>query len=263
MIIGSYKMRFVLIILLFLSCGSTDRKNSYEVLGIIDGDTIIINHPKVDRLRYIGIDAPEVLNNYSPGEPFQLESTNLNKKLVGGKKITVEYDQEKYGPYGRLLGYVFVDGVLVNKEIVRRGLARASFIGVNRKYEDIILKAQQEARKAKQGIWGDPGRFQAPKDNRRFLIKPKDAKRYIDKSVLVRGKVTKLIKKKDKVIVLRVNNLLNITFFKSDFDNFRFFGIDPSNFYLGKYVEVIGRIRMYRGSPQIIVEHPISIKVLD
>jgi len=172
----NYKRYFVLVFLLFFSCSNTGVGNSYNVLEVYDGDTITIEHPKVKRLRYLGIDAPEKLTNYSPGEPFHLKSTDLNKELVGGKLITIEFDREKYDHYGRLIGYVLADGIFDNEEI---------------------------------------------------------------------------------------ESSLNLVFFKNDFGNFRCFGIEPSKFYLERYVEVIGRIKMYRGSPQITVEHPISIRVLD
>lgn len=44
--------------------------------------------------------------------------------------------------------------------------------------------------------------------------------------------------------------------------NFRFFGINPESYYLGKPVEVIGRVRMYKGRPEIRISHPISIRTL-
>ena len=41
-------------------------------------------------MRYVGITAPET------GEPFEEEATEENKKLVEGKKITLEYDSDNY-----------------------------------------------------------------------------------------------------------------------------------------------------------------------
>lgn len=259
----NYKRCFILLVLLFLSCVSAGGKSSYKVLKVTDGDTIVINHPKVKKVRYLGIDAPEKLSARSPGEPFHRSSTDLNRKLVGGRSVTVEFDQEKYDRYGRLLGYIFVDGTFVNEEIVRQGLARALFIGKNKKYKSRILKAQQEAQNARRGIWDDPENFKTPAGNRRFLIKPADVKGHINKSVVVRGKVKGLAKKNSKVIVMSMDSSLNLVFFRSDLDGFRFFGISPADFYPDKRVEVIGRVKMYRGHPQITVKHPISIRVLD
>lgn len=258
-----YRRYFILLVLLFLSCVNTGGKSSYKVLKVTDGDTIVINHPKVKKVRYLGIDAPEKLSVRSPGEPFHLRSTDLNRKLVEGRSVTVEFDQEKQDHYGRLLGYIFVDGTFVNEEIVRQGLARALFIGKNKRYKDRILKAQQEAKNARRGMWGDPQNFKTPAENRRFLIKPADVKNHINRSVVVRGNIKSVTKKNSKVIVMSMENSLNLVFFRSDLGSFRFFGINPADFYPEKRVEVIGRVKMYRGYPQITVKHPISIKVLD
>ncbi|GIW48174.1 MAG: hypothetical protein KatS3mg078_2051 [Deltaproteobacteria bacterium] len=55
---------------------------------------------------------------------------------------------------------------------------------------------------------------------------------------------------------------LDIVIFSDNWDEFEFFGIAPERHYVGKPVEVIGRVTVYRGKPQIIVSHPISIRSL-
>ncbi|MGI9533576.1 MAG: thermonuclease family protein [Thermodesulfobacteriota bacterium] len=263
MTLDSYKIYLTLFLIFLVSCNISGGKENYLVLDVIDGDTVLINNPKVERLRYLGMNAPENLTNYSPGDPFYLHSTKLNDELVNGKKITIEYDEEKYDPYGRLLGYVFVDGLLVNEEIVRQGLARVFFIGPNRKYESRIKKAQKDAQIAKRGIWGNLNSFKTTGDNKGFLINTVNARDYLDQRVVVRGKIKELSKKNSKVTVLNMEDDLNLVFFSDTYENFIYFGIDPANFYTGKPVEVIGRVKMYRGSPQIVVSHPISIKVIN
>ena len=58
------------------------------VKRVIDGDTIELANGQI--VRYVGITAPET------GEPFEEEATEENKKLVEGKKITLEYDSDNY-----------------------------------------------------------------------------------------------------------------------------------------------------------------------
>ena len=263
MLKDSYIKFLILFLMLFVSCDLSAESKKFRVLGVIDGDTVIINHPKAKRLRYTGINAPENLNAESPGDPFYLESTLMNKRLVGGRDITIEFDQEKYDPYGRVLGYVFVDGVFVNEELVKEGLARSFFIEPNTKYKERILKAEDEAKKYKRGIWSNPRNFITPSANGNFLIKPLAAKDYIDQRVVVRGKVNELRKKNSKVIVLTMEEDLDLVIFSDNLSSYEFFGIDPANYYLGKPVEVIGRVSVYRGRPQIIISHPITIKVLE
>lgn len=262
-ITARYISFLILLLLLVVSCTDSKDPDTYRVLEVIDGDTIIIDHHKADRVRYLGINTPEMLRDDSPGDPFSIESTLFNKKLVLGKDVTLEIDEEKYDPYGRLLAYVFVDGKFVNEELVREGFARSFFIGPNRKYENRINKAQQEAQKDKIGIWGSPDSFKTPKDNRDFLIKPFQAGEYINDRVVVRGKIDRIKKNSSKVMVLSIEDNLDIVFFKDSLSNFRFFKIDPAYDYVGNPVEVIGRVTMHRGSPQIVVSHPSVIRVLN
>ena len=259
---ATYAPLLILFLILIVSCEDVKNSDTYRVLDVIDGDTIVINHPKADRVRYLGINTPEMLNPESPGDPYSIESTELNKQLVMGKNVTIETDEEKYDPYGRLLAYVFIDGKMVNEELVREGLARKFFIGPNRKYESRISHAQEEAQNYKRGIWSNPENFTTPGKNKDFLIKPYNAREYINDRVVVRGKIDKIKKNSKKVLVLSIDKDIDIVFFKDSLENFRFFKIDPAYDYVGKPVEVIGRVTMHRGSPQIVVSHPSVIKVL-
>lgn len=259
----AYRSYLILFVVLISSCIDSDGQEKYRVIDVIDGDTIIIDHPKTERVRYLGINTPEKLRADSPGDPFSDESTEFNKKLVLGKDVFLKTDTEKYDPYGRLLAYVFVDGQFVNEELVRNGLARAFFIGPNRHYENQIYSAQKEAQKKKKGIWSDPGSFEYFPENKKFLIKSYNSKRHINERVVVRGKVDKLKKNSSKVMVLSIGDDLDIVIFKDSLDNFRFFNIDPVYDYVGMPVEVLGRVTMHRGSPQIVVSHPAAIRVIN
>ncbi len=257
-----YRKYLILFLIVLSGCVSSKEQDTYRVIDVIDGDTVIIDHPKAERVRYLGINTPEKLNPESPGDPFSNESTDLNRQLVLGKEVILETDEEKYDPYGRLLAYVFVDGKLVNEELVREGLARSFFIGPNRKYENRINKAQKEAQNSRKGIWSSPWNFKTPAENRDFLIKSYQARDYLNDRVVVRGKISNMKKNSSRVMVLSLEGDLDIVFFKDSLENFRFFKIDPLYDYIGKPVEVIGRVTMHRGSPQIVVSHPSVIKVL-
>lgn len=237
-----------------------DGGGEYTVADVIDGDTVALNGSDT-HIRYLEIDAPEVLHSDSPGDPLAEEAKSLNERLVSGKKIRLEFDREKYDPYGRELAYVFADGVFVNEEIVREGLARAFIIKPNDRYADRILSAEEEAKRERRGIWGDLSSLKPPPDDVNFLIKPSQASRYNGQRVVVRGKITDS-RKSSKVIVLKMESNLDITIFPDSWGNFRFFGINPETYYVGRPVEVIGKVRMYKGRPEIVINHPISIRTI-
>ena len=230
---------------------------TYRVLSVIDGDTIMLEGLDT-QVRYLEIDAPEIPTEESPGDPLSLEAKKFNESLVDGKMVRLEFDEEKYDYYGRMLAYVYVDGLFVNHEMVRSGLARAFIIKPNDKHERIIHEAEEQAKRGRKGIWGDHKRFKPPDENARFLIKPSQASRYIGQRVVVRGKITDF-RKSDKVIVLGMEEDMDVVIFSGDWRNFDFFGIVPEKYYPGKPVEVVGRVKMYRGKPQIVVGHPILI----
>ncbi len=115
-----------------------------RVVRVIDGDTIVIQSG--ERVRYIGIDAPE------QDEPLGPAATQLNGELVGGKRVRLERDVTDRDRFGRLLRYVYVDGILVNAELVRQGLAEAKAYPPDTKYQDYLEQMETEARLAGRGM---------------------------------------------------------------------------------------------------------------
>lgn len=90
------------------------------VVRVIDGDTIdvLMNGQRV-RVRYVGVNTPE------RDEVCYDEATQANEDLVSGKTITMVADTTDEDVYGRLLRYIYADGVLVNESLVRNGYAEA------------------------------------------------------------------------------------------------------------------------------------------
>ena len=254
---------FILILVLlsiYFRSELSGNSNEYKVKEVIDGDTVTIKGFDTS-VRYLGIDTPEILTEYSPGDPLAEKARDLNRRIVNGKKVRLEYDKQKYDDYGRLLANVFVDNTFVNEEIVRSGLARALIIKPNEKYASRILEAEKRAKGERKGIWGKLSELNPPPENKRFLIKPSQASRYVGERVVVRGKITDFRKSK-KVLVLNMEDDLDLVIFPNSWDNFSFFGIIPEKYYVGEPVEVIGRVKMYKGTPEIIISHPISIRSL-
>lgn len=70
-------------------------------------------------------------------------------------EITFEYDKgDKTDRYGRALGYIFVDGTLLQKTLVSEGLARVAYVKEpNTKYLEELEKAQEQAKSQLIGIW--------------------------------------------------------------------------------------------------------------
>jgi len=119
-----------------------------RVTQVVDGDTITIEGGY--RVRYIGIDTPEI---YPQPEAFGREAWQANRRLVEGKEVRLERDVSETDKYGRLLRYVYVDGVFVNAELAKEGLAQAKAYPPDTKYQDYLEKMETEARQAGRGMW--------------------------------------------------------------------------------------------------------------
>jgi hypothetical protein len=86
-------------------------------------------------------------------EPYSREASNKNRELVEGKIVKLEKDVSETDKYGRLLRYVWVNGLFVNAELIRLGYAQIATYPPDVKYQELFLKLQAEAREAKRGLW--------------------------------------------------------------------------------------------------------------
>lgn len=126
-----------------------------QVINVVDGDTIDVLIDGVEyRLRYILVDTPETKHPTKGVEPFGLEAYEANRQLVEGKTVQLEKDVSETDRYGRLLRYVYMGDLLVNEELLRRGLAQVATFPPDVKYVDRFLAVQQEAQAAGVGMWG-------------------------------------------------------------------------------------------------------------
>lgn len=143
----NYPKTALFILIFFVS--SAVRSQTVE--RIIDGDTIVLKGG--ERIRYIGIDTPEM----DPEEPYAQEATRRNAILVDGREVRLEYDEERTDRYGRTLAYVYVKvwdvEVFVNEYLVKVGYAIVATYPPNVKYRDRFIAAEKVARDKKLGVW--------------------------------------------------------------------------------------------------------------
>jgi len=155
-----------LLLIIFSGCGNSDNENDItvtfpslcetgstaQVVDIIDGDTIDVsfNNGTIERVRYIGIDTPEV------GQRCASEATNYNKTLVEEQQITLIQDVSDRDIYGRLLRYACIGDIFVNGQIVGNGYAEAVAYPPDIQYADHLESLENEATNFKRGcLWAD------------------------------------------------------------------------------------------------------------
>lgn len=117
-----------------------------EVTGVADGDTLsIMLDGTRHRIRLARIDAPE------KRQPFGRRSEQSLRQLVWKRTVTLAWHH--LDRYGRPIADVTLDGLDVNAEQVKRGMA-----WVYRQYSQDakLIALEREARAAKLGLWEEP-----------------------------------------------------------------------------------------------------------
>jgi micrococcal nuclease len=135
---------------------------SVRVTHVVDGDTIDVRMPNGDEetVRYIGIDTPETVKPDTPVQCGGPKAHEVNERLVGGRTVTLRFDEEHRDVYGRLLAYVSLPGgpgghqLFVNAELLRRGLARTLTIPPNDSFAPLFARLAARAGAAGRGLWG-------------------------------------------------------------------------------------------------------------
>lgn len=117
---------------------------SGKVVGISDGDTLTVlsNEKKPIRIRLVQIDAPEKTQDFGERAKQSLSDLCFNK--------TAKVDDKGQDRYQRTLGRVYCEGIDVNAEQVKRGMAWAY-----RQYltDPAIADLEQAAKSQMIGLW--------------------------------------------------------------------------------------------------------------
>jgi micrococcal nuclease len=125
-----------------------------EVVKVVDGDTIHVRVAgRVEKVRYIGVNTPEVHHPSKGEQPGGREAAALNRALVARRQVRLELDVQERDRYGRLLAYVWIGETMVNAELVRRGYAQVMTIPPNVRHQEFLVKLQRDARQAERGLW--------------------------------------------------------------------------------------------------------------
>lgn len=135
-----------------------------EYLSANDGDTINVQMDGAkERVRLLMIDTPEM--NYDKGDPmpYAEEAKAFTIDLLeNAESIELLFDK---GPetdnYDRLLAYIYVDGVMLQEELLEEGLAAVRYVNEpNNSLEQQFRSIQEDAEKEGINIWSHEGYFQ-------------------------------------------------------------------------------------------------------
>jgi len=132
-----------------------------RVVRVSDGDTVTIDiDGRRERLRYIGVDAPELANADAglPAECGAEAARDANQALVADADIALERDDSDRDRFGRLLRHPWMqrDGewLLVTEALVADGTAEARSFPPDTLHDARLDDAERQARARGAGIWG-------------------------------------------------------------------------------------------------------------
>ena len=151
--------RKMLFFILIMACGFMIVPPMVEASGRIaatyvktsDGDTarLIIDGENV-RVRFLGINTPEVSGENKIEEPYGKEALEYTKnKLENAKKIEIEYDDvaDHEDRFGRKLAWIWVDDALIEIELLEAGLAKTYMLKDGYRYAAELKEAVKEYEK--------------------------------------------------------------------------------------------------------------------
>ncbi|MDO8515015.1 MAG: thermonuclease family protein [bacterium] len=130
------------LISLIINFGFIQKTNdNNRVVEVVDGDTFQLKSK--ERVRLMGVDAPEFDRCYGQEAKQRLTQLILNK--------TVELKEPVTEKYGRTMALVYQNGTLINKTMMEEGFARPDYRKNSQR--DILTAAYQQAENTKIGLW--------------------------------------------------------------------------------------------------------------
>jgi micrococcal nuclease len=145
---GMLKRSFLVVIFLLALITACNKKETlYKVVGVKDGDTLVLLSPDNQNItvRLAEVDCPE------KNQAFGQAAKQFTSNLCFGKRVQLIVSQKDR--YGRTVGQVLLeDGTNVNYEIVKNGYAW-QYLAYSNNME--LAGLEQHARENKLGLWQD------------------------------------------------------------------------------------------------------------
>src|SRR5262249_48974415 len=142
---------------------------------VVGGGSVPVRiNDRVEQVRYLGINAPEIPHPHRGGPPLRPRAhgsfprtaaagdaaKRINLDLAGGQHVRLELDRQHRDEHGRLLAYLWAGEMKLNAEMVKRGYAQVMSIPPDLRYRALFTRLQNEARQAGRGLWVESSRVE-------------------------------------------------------------------------------------------------------
>ncbi|WP_071518809.1 thermonuclease family protein [Geitlerinema sp. PCC 9228] len=125
-----------------------------RVVRVVSGQTLEVlplnsnQNASPKRVRLIGLDAPA--RRQLPWGP---NAKQYLQALASEQTLQLEFDRQREDKYQRWLAYAWLDGTLINEQLLQQGHAIAVSRYPNTKYQQRFTHAREQARLLGRGIW--------------------------------------------------------------------------------------------------------------
>jgi micrococcal nuclease len=233
-----------------LACAPDHIDEEVTVSWVYDGDTVRLSDGR--KLRFIGINTPELGHGKKPDEAFAQQATESLENVIrqSGQRLKIRYGGERKDHYGRTLAHVFTtESQSINALLLRKGLGAAISVPPNTWNADCYYQAERDARQKAVGIWeyrslGPIESTLLPRDSLGFHI--------------VTGRVTRIGSSKRATWI----NLEGDVALRIDHSDKHYFPDQDFETLQGKRVEARGWIYKHKGQLRIRIRHPRSLEVI-
>ena len=125
--------------------GRQERENTFRVVSIPEPNKMILDSGL--EVKLLGV-IPNNEVNLKNGAIMFL------KNLISGNSVFLKYDNVKFDDSENLLAYVYLENkTFLNAKLIKNGFAKCDD-RIDYRHKNRFIKYEQEAKKAKAGIWG-------------------------------------------------------------------------------------------------------------
>lgn len=219
---------------------------------VYDGDTLRLTDGR--RLRFVGLDTPEMGRDGRPAEPYARAARERLIELLNSQdnRLELQYDRERQDRYGRLLAHpALPDGTSLTETLLREGLATHLVVPPNTALADCYAAAEAQARRAGRGIWSLPAYAARP-----TLDLPPKAEGFH----ILHGTVERIGRGRHTLWL----NLEGRVAVKIGEEDYAYFGDMDWDALAGRRIEVRGWLHPRRdGSRMLRLRHPAALRLLE
>ena len=230
--------------------------SSGRVATVVDGDTLVLTDDR--QVRLVGIDAPRAPLGAAPDMIWrQAEAAKAGlSELALDRIVTLRSGGASSDRYGRVLAQLYrEDGLWLQGEMLRRGMARVHSYADNRALVGEMLAIEEEARQTRRGLWRDP--FYA-------VRRAEEAGRFVESFQLVEGTIVDIAKVKGQIFLNFApdwHSAFTAHLPRNALPLFKEAHVDPLSL-KGATVRLRGWVR-FDTRPMIDVTHPEQIELLN